>query len=62
VDVTEILGIGFQHSNVHTLGGLMISKLRRLPREGDSLVTEGYRFTVEQAGDRGVNWIIAEPD
>ena len=38
----------------HTLGGLLLALLRRLPREGDRIVFSGWRFEVVEMDERRV--------
>ena len=61
-DVGEAMGVTFPESRATTIGGLIISRLRRLPREGDTIGAHGYQLTVEAMTDRSVRSVIAEPD
>ena len=38
----------------HTVGGLILARLRRIPEEGEYIVEEGYRFTVVEANERSI--------
>ena len=60
-ELFEQLGISASHPQSHTIGGLMMNRLRHLPRPGESITLSGYRFTVEAVGEKGVKSIIAEP-
>lgn len=53
-EINEILGIELPSTEFHTVGGLVTAQLRRLPQEGESIVEQGFRFTVVQATDRTV--------
>ncbi len=46
----------------HTLGGLLLALLRRLPREGDRIVFGGWRFEVLAMEGRRVSRVRAEPE
>ena len=46
----------------HTLGGLLLALLRRLPREGDRIVFGGWRFEVLAMDGRRVSRVRAEPE
>ena len=46
----------------HTLGGLLLALLRRLPREGDRIVFGGWRFEVVAMDGRRVSRVSAEPE
>jgi CBS domain containing-hemolysin-like protein len=61
-DVVEALGLLLPESAATTIGGLIIGRLRRLPREGDSIDLPGYRLTVEKMTDRAVRSVLVEPD
>ncbi|MEQ8262547.1 hemolysin family protein [Pseudohaliea sp.] len=61
-DVGELIGIPLEEPGVNTIGGLLISRLRRLPREGDNALVAGYRFTVTAMKDRAVRTVVVEPD
>jgi putative hemolysin len=44
-----------------TLAGFLISELGRIPHVGESLDHGGHRFTVEEADERRVTWVRADP-
>ena len=44
----------------HTLGGLLLALLRRVPRKGDRIVFGGWRFEVLEMDDRRVARARAE--
>nr|VFJ86020.1 MAG: Hemolysin, contains CBS domains [Candidatus Kentron sp. LFY]VFJ97909.1 MAG: Hemolysin, contains CBS domains [Candidatus Kentron sp. LFY]VFK18356.1 MAG: Hemolysin, contains CBS domains [Candidatus Kentron sp. LFY] len=53
-EVNEILHIDLPGRGSHTIGGFVMARLRRIPKEGDSLVESGYRFTVSKATERAI--------
>ena len=61
-EVNDLLGLDLPLTEFHTVGGLLSSRLRRLPKAGDSVVVAGYRFTVEAATERRVETVRVEPD
>jgi CBS domain containing-hemolysin-like protein len=61
-EINEILGIDLQSTEFFTVGGLVTAQLRRLPKEGESIVEQGFRFTVVQATDRTVLKVRVERD
>ncbi|MFC2161222.1 hemolysin family protein [Acidobacteriota bacterium] len=61
-EINEILGIELQSTKFYTVGGLVAAQLRRLPQEGESIVEQGFRFTVVQATDRTVLKVKVERD
>jgi putative hemolysin len=60
-EVNEILGASLPIGESHTIGGLMMARLRHIPREGESLDEAGFRFTVAEASDRAVVKLQVEP-
>lgn len=51
-------------SGFHTVGGFMLERLRRVPREGDKIVWGGYRFEVVDMDGRRVDKVLVrrEPE
>jgi CBS domain containing-hemolysin-like protein len=60
-EVNEVLGAGLPIGEAHTIGGLMMARLRHIPQEGESLTEAGFRFTVAEASDRAVLKLQVEP-
>ena len=46
----------------HTLGGLLLALLRRVPRAGDRIVFAGWRFEVMEMEGRRVARVRATPE
>ena len=61
-EANEVLGIQLPATEFHTLGGLMMARLRRIPRNGDYIVELGYRFTVAEATDKSLVKLRVEPN
>jgi CBS domain containing-hemolysin-like protein len=61
-EANEVLGIHLPATEFHTLGGLMMARLRRIPRNGDYIVELGYRFTVAEATDKSLVKLRVEPN
>lgn len=59
-EVADILEISMSGAESHTIGGLLMARLRRIPIEGDSIIEQGFRFTVDQATDRAIVRIKVE--
>lgn len=59
--VNETLGISIPSVEFHTLGGLMMVRLRHIPQVGEQVEELGYRFIVEQANQRVIEKIRVEP-
>ena len=60
-EVNELLGTALPAVESHTIGGLMMARLRHIPGEGESIVEAGFRFTVTEATDRAVVKLRVEP-
>ncbi|MEJ2514187.1 MAG: transporter associated domain-containing protein [Gammaproteobacteria bacterium] len=54
-DLNEEVGTVFSDEDYDTVGGLIMHELGRLPRRGESLVFQGWRFTVLRADRRRVH-------
>ena len=61
-EANEILRTALPTTEVHTVGGLVMARLRHIPREGEFIVEEGYRFTVTEANERSVQRLRVEPE
>lgn len=53
-EVNDILHVSFPVEEAHTIGGLIVSRIRNIPIEGDSIEELGYRLTVLEADSRSV--------
>ena len=53
-EVNDALEIHLPLNESHTIGGLVMNRLRPIPVRGESIVEAGYRFTVEEASERTV--------
>ncbi len=53
-EANEVLGVDLPAVESHTIGGLVMARLRHIPREGESIEEAGYLFKVEQATARSV--------
>ena len=60
-EVNEVLGLSLPATESHTIGGLVMARLRHIPTEGESILESGYRFTVEKATERSVEKLRVEP-
>jgi CBS domain containing-hemolysin-like protein len=61
-EVNELLGTSLPAVESHTIGGLIMARLRRIPAEGESILDSGFRFTVTEATDRAVVKLRVEPE
>jgi magnesium and cobalt exporter, CNNM family len=46
----------------HTLGGLLLALLRRVPKQGDRIVFAGWRFEVLAMDERRVDKVLVRPE
>lgn len=53
-EINDILYAKFPVEEAHTVGGLIVSRLRHIPAEGDMIEEQGYRLTVLEADARSV--------
>ena len=53
-EVNEVLGLALPTSEFHTLGGMLLAKLKRIPEQNEYLVESGYKFTVGQVSERAI--------
>ena len=60
-EANDVLGINLPAKEFHTIGGLVMSRLRHIPKQGESIVESGYRFTVEDANERAIVKLRVEP-
>ena len=61
-EVNDVLGLNLPPGESRTIAGMLLNHLRRIPREGDYVIESGYRFTVEEATQKTVIRVRAEPE
>ena len=61
-EANDVLGVHFPATEFHTLGGLVMARLKHIPREGDYIVELGYRLTVVEATERALVKLRVEPN
>jgi CBS domain containing-hemolysin-like protein len=59
-EVNDVLHIKLPVSEAHTIGGFVISRLRRIPRPGEAIAEDGFNFSVLEADPRTVIKVRAE--
>lgn len=55
VDIDEInhrFSLNITQKDIFTLNGLILKKLGRIPKKGDSVAIDGFCFIVEKGGDK----------
>jgi CBS domain containing-hemolysin-like protein len=53
-EINDILHVDFSVDEALTVGGLIVSRLRHIPSEGDSIKEKGHRLTVIESDERSV--------
>ncbi len=56
--INDVLHLRLSVEEAHTIAGLLITKLKRIPKEGEFIDAEDYRFTVKSANERAVTSVI----
>ena len=59
-EVNDLLGTKIGVSEAHSIGGLIVARLRHVPAAGESIREAGYQFTVTEATERAVLKLRAE--
>jgi putative hemolysin len=59
--LNDSLKLNLPVGEAHTLAGFLINRLRHIPEVGDTVLEQGYRYTVTEAdartGDQGARRI-----
>lgn len=53
-EINDILYAKFPVEEAHSIGGLIITRLRNIPKEGDTIEEQGYKISVIEADNRSV--------
>ncbi|MCU7875592.1 MAG: hemolysin family protein [Candidatus Thiodiazotropha sp. (ex. Lucinoma kazani)] len=53
-EINDIIHVEFPVEEALTVGGLIVSRLRHIPKEGDAIEEQGHRLTVIEADERSV--------
>lgn len=61
-ETNDVLDIQLPTNEAHTIGGLMLSRIRHIPQTGENIQIQGWKFTVEQANERAILKIRVEPE
>jgi len=60
-EANDVLFASLPAAESHTIGGLVMARLRHIPKQGESVVESGFRFTVEEATNRAIVKLRVEP-
>ncbi|MGB0748003.1 MAG: hemolysin family protein [Magnetospiraceae bacterium] len=61
-EVNELLSVNLASAEFHTVGGMIMARLRRIPKVEEYIIESGFRFTVEEASDRTITVIRIDPE
>ena len=59
-EVRDLLGLSLPANEFHTVAGLIIARLRRMPKPDESIVESGYRLTVHDMPTRTIRSVIVD--
>lgn len=59
-EINDLLHVKLSVTEAHTIGGLIDTRVRRIPKVGDAIEEEGFRFVVLEADPRTVLKVRAE--
>jgi CBS domain containing-hemolysin-like protein len=60
-ELNELLATNFPRDRWNTVGGLMFGLLGTIPKEGQTVTLEGFRFTAEKVQGRRVTTVLVSP-
>lgn len=61
-EANDVLDTQLPTTEAHTIGGLVLSRLRHIPKTGESTVISGFCFTVAEASERAILKLRVEPE
>jgi CBS domain containing-hemolysin-like protein len=61
-ELNELLNLQIPKNEFHTVGGLLVSRLQRLPLQDDYISESGYRFIALECDERMVKKIRIQPE
>jgi magnesium and cobalt transporter len=59
-DLNSTLGTDYSDEEFDTVGGLLIGRMGKLPKRGESIVIDGFRFQVLHADSRRIHTVVVE--
>jgi len=60
-EVNDLLDVNLNTRDSYTIGGLVLSQLGHIPDSGESMVDQGYKFSVHECTDKGIQKLKIEP-
>ena len=61
-EANEVLGVNLPATEAHTIGGLVMARLRHIPKQGEYILESGLKFTVTEATERSISKLRVESD
>jgi len=61
-EVNDVIGLNLSADDYRTVGGMLLARLRHVPKQGEHIADSGYRFTVTEATEKSVVQVRAEPE
>jgi len=61
-EVNDVIGLNLPAGDFRTVGGMLLARLRHVPKEGEYVVDAGYSFTVTEATEKSAVRVRAEPE
>jgi magnesium and cobalt transporter len=59
-DFNEIIGAAFSDEEFDTVGGLVVNLFGRMPKRGEAVDTDGFRFKITRADSRRLHTLVVE--
>ena len=59
-EVNETLGSNFENEDVDSLGGFLLDRFGNFPVQGQSIVVDGWRFTIAEMGEHRINIVTIQ--
>lgn len=60
-ELNDLLNLKIPIHEYHTVGGLIVTELRRIPRPDESVLKFGHKFTAIESDERMVKRVLIEP-
>jgi magnesium and cobalt transporter len=59
-DFNQVMGAQYSDEGFDTVGGLVVNRFGRLPKRGEQIVIDGFRFQVMRADSRRLHTLLVE--
>jgi putative hemolysin len=61
-DLNELLGTTFESEKVHTLGGLILDRLERIPAKGETFGMDGLKVQILEASKQRIFRVLVRKE